>query len=57
MADLVVDNRVIVELKAVRSIADEHIAQVLGYLRATNFKHGMLLNFGAPRYEARKFIL
>ena len=57
VADLIVEQRVIVELKAVRALAPEHTAQVLGYLRATGFKHGMLLNFGAPRYEARKLIL
>ena len=33
-ADLLVDNRLIIELKAVKALADEHIAQILGYLRA-----------------------
>lgn len=56
-ADLFVDNRLIVELKAVRSIADEHIAQILGYLRASRIEHGLLINFGAPRFQIRKFIL
>lgn len=56
-ADLFVDNRVIIALKAVKAIADEHVAQVLGYLRASRIEHGLLLNFGAPRFEIRKFIL
>ncbi len=56
-ADLFVDNRLIVELKAVRSLADEHVAQVLGYLRASRIEHGLLINFGAPRFQIRKFIL
>ena len=56
-ADLFIENRLIVELKAVRAIADEHIAQLLGYLRASRVEHGLLINFGAPKYQIRKFIL
>jgi len=56
-ADLFVESRLIVELKAVRAIADEHIAQLLGYLRASRVEHGLLVNFGAPKYQIRKFIL
>jgi len=56
-ADLYVDNRLIVELKAVKAIADEHIAQLLGYLRASRIEHGLLMNFGAPRFEIRKYVL
>src|SRR6266571_3531063 len=56
-ADLYVDNRLMVELKAVKSIADEHIAQLLGYLRASRIEHSLLMNFGAPRFEIRKYAL
>lgn len=56
LADLVVDQKFIVELKAVRSLVEEHTAQVLGYLRASRIEHGMLVNFGAPRIQFRKFI-
>jgi hypothetical protein len=56
-ADLFVDNRLIVELKAVKAFADEHIAQVLGYLRASRIEHGLLVNFGAPRFGIKKFAL
>jgi GxxExxY protein len=56
MADLVVNSEFIVELKAVRALADEHTAQVLGYLRASRLEHAMLINFGAPKIPFRKFI-
>jgi len=56
-ADLFVDNRLIVELKAVKALADEHIAQLLGYLCASRIEHGLLINFGAPRFEIRKYAL
>jgi GxxExxY protein len=57
VADLVVSQEFIVELKAVRALADEHTAQLLGYLRASRLEHGMLINFGAPRIQFQKFIL
>jgi GxxExxY protein len=53
-ADLFVDNRLIIELKAAKALADEHIAQLLGYLRASRIEHGLLINFGAPKYEIKK---
>ena len=57
VADLLVNNRLIVELKAVRTLADEHVAQVLGYMRASNQEHGLLINFGSAKFQIRKFIL
>jgi GxxExxY protein len=55
-ADLVVDNCVIVELKAGESLARAHEAQLLNYLRATEFEVGLLLNFGAePEYRRKIF--
>src|SRR2546430_7558510 len=39
-ADLFIDNRLIAELKAAKSLADEHTAQTLGYLRAARIEHG-----------------
>lgn len=56
-ADLFVDNRLIVELKAAKAIADEHVAQILGYLKASRIEHGLLINFGSYRFEIRKFVL
>jgi GxxExxY protein len=56
-ADLLVDSRLIVELKAARALAEENVAQVLGYLRAARIEHGLLMNFGARRFEIRKYAL
>ena len=56
-ADLFVEGRLIVELKACRALADEHVAQLLGYMRASHIEHGLLINFGSPRMEIRKFAL
>ena len=56
-ADLFVDNRLIIELKAAKALADEHVAQILGYLRASHVEHGLLINFGAPKFEIKKYAL
>ena len=56
-ADLFIDGRLIVELKAAKTLADEHTAQVLGYLRASRIEHGLLMNFGASKFEIRKYAL
>ena len=56
-ADLFVEERLIVELKAVRYASDEHVAQLLGYLRASRIEHGLLINFGAPRFQIKKYIM
>lgn len=53
-ADILVNNCLILELKAARDLADEHIAQILGYLRAARIGHGALLNFGAAKFQIRK---
>ncbi len=53
-ADLIVDDCVIVELKAVESIAKIHEAQLLNYLKATKIEVGLLLNFGAKAEYKRK---
>jgi GxxExxY protein len=56
-ADLFVANKIIVELKAVSFIADEHIAQLLGYLRSSRIETGLLINFGAPVLYIKKFLM
>ena len=53
-ADLVVDDRVIVELKVAKSLNDQHIAQCVNYLRATDKSVCLLINFGRPRIEIRR---
>ena len=54
-ADLLVEGKVIVELKAVKAIAPEHQAQIINYLNATGIEVGLLINFGNPRLEYRRF--
>ncbi|MFA5263611.1 MAG: GxxExxY protein [Opitutaceae bacterium] len=56
-ADLFLDNRLIVELKAASAIADEHIAQLLGYLRSSRIETGLLINFGALVLYVKKFLM
>ena len=55
-ADVLVEEKLIVELKTAKALAPEHEAQILGYLKASRIQHGLLINFGAPRFEIRKFI-
>jgi GxxExxY protein len=56
-ADLLIDGRLIVELKAAKTLADEHVAQTLGYLKASKIEHGLLINFGSYRFQIRKYVL
>ncbi len=46
--DLLVDDEIVVELKAIRNLDDVHFAIVRSYLRAIGKRHGLLLNFDAP---------
>ena len=54
-ADLLVEERVLVELKAAKAIAPEHQAQIINYLKATGIEVGLLINFGNPRLEYKRF--
>ncbi len=56
-ADLLVEKRLLVELKAVKMISDEHVAQLLGYLKSARIETGLLINFGAPRLYVRKYLM
>jgi len=56
-ADLFIEDCLIAELKACQNIIDEHIAQILGYLRSSRIEHGLLINFGAPRFQIKKYVL
>lgn len=56
-ADLVVDGRLIVELKACRSLADEHTAQLLGYLKSARIGDGLLMNFGSHKFQVKKYVM
>ena len=53
-ADLVVNETVLLELKAVKSLLPEHHAQVINYLKATGIEVGLLINFGCPKMEVKR---
>lgn len=57
VADLLVENSVIVELKAAKAIDEIHQAQLLNYLKATGYKTGLILNFGTPRIGIKRMVL
>ncbi len=54
--DLLVENKIIVELKAVKEFADIHFAQLRSYLKATGLKVGLLLNFAKPALEIKRVV-
>ncbi|MBW6512033.1 MAG: GxxExxY protein [Desulfuromonadaceae bacterium] len=56
--DLICYDQIILELKAVKDISPEHKAQVINYLKATNLKLGLLINFGShPKAQIERFVL
>jgi len=56
VADFICDNHVIVEIKALSALTNEHQAQVLNYLKATGIKVGLLINFGSNSLEHKRLI-
>lgn len=56
IADLLVEDRIIVELKTGETINSLHIAQLLNYLKATGIKIGLLINFCPKKCEFKRFI-
>jgi len=56
-ADIVVADRVILEIKAVDSLQKIHEAQILNYLKGTRFEMGLLVNFKHPKAEIKRFIV
>ena len=57
LADLMVENALIIELKTAKALAPEHTAQTLGYLKSSRIEHGLLINFGSYKFEIRKYTL
>ncbi len=56
-ADFVVENTVLVEIKALKQLEEVHWAQILNYLKAYKLEVGLLINFGAKSLEFKRFIL
>jgi len=56
-ADFVVEDKVLVEIKATSELTDVHFAQILNYLRAYKIEVGLLINFGAKSLQFKRFIL
>ena len=57
--DLLIDKRLIIELKSVEALQPVHSAQILTYMKLSNLKYGLLLNFNVPRLKngIKRFIL
>ena len=55
VADVVVENTILVELKSVKAFDDVHSAQCINYLRATGMQICLLINFGQPKIEIKRF--
>ncbi len=55
-ADLFIEDQMIAELKACKSLAEEHTWQLIGYLKVSRIRHGLLINFGASKFQIRKFV-
>ena len=56
LADLLVENKVLVELKAASALTQDHMAQALNYLRATGLDVCLLINFGRPKVEVQRLL-
>jgi GxxExxY protein len=56
-ADFICYDKIIVELKAADELSGKHVAQVLNYLKATGYKLGLLINFGAESLEFKRLVL
>jgi GxxExxY protein len=57
IADLIVENKVIVELKAVEEIINVHQAQILNYLKSSGYEVGLILNFAKTRLEYKRLVM
>ena len=56
-ADFVVENKVLVEIKALTQLEDVHKAQILNYLKAYRFEVGLLINFGEKSLNFNRFVM
>ncbi|MDY0270733.1 GxxExxY protein [Trichloromonas sp.] len=56
VADIVVEDVIVIELKSVKALDKSHEAQLLNYLKATGYSVGLLVNFTHPKAEIRRFV-
>lgn len=56
-ADILVEDKIIIELKAAENISSAHIAQTLNYLKATGLKLAIIVNFGKEKLESKRIVL
>jgi GxxExxY protein len=56
VSDLLVENELLVELKAVSNLNNEHVAQCMNYLKATGLRICLLINFGKPKVEVKRIV-
>ncbi|MBS1271750.1 MAG: hypothetical protein MAGBODY4_00882 [Candidatus Marinimicrobia bacterium] len=56
-ADILVEDKIIIELKTVKQIQKVHIAQLINYLKATRYKLGLLINFGHKKLQFKRVVL
>lgn len=57
VADIVVNDAILLEIKSAQLIADEHVAQTLNYLKATGIRLGIILNFGPERLDHKRLVM
>jgi len=55
-ADIICYNKIIIEIKAMDGLVSEHEAQVINYLKATDYKLGLLVNFGTKSLQYKRLI-
>jgi GxxExxY protein len=56
IADIIVEDKIILEIKAISGIEDKHFAQLLNYLKTTRKKLGFIINFGASKIQIKRII-
>ena len=57
MADVLVEDKIILEIKVVKELSEVHEAQLMNYLKATNLKLGILLNFAKIKVESKRIVM
>lgn len=56
IGDLIVNEKIIIEVKAVKELDSTHTAQIINYLKATDMKLGILINFGKTKLQFKRFV-